>query len=161
MFQKSATSLLSVVLLLSFGCENAADQQERAIEAQSQAEREKSDVQAKATREAERLQGDADRKVAEAQANFSKMREDYRHGIESKLVGLDENIAKLSIRADEAKVGARAASKTRLQGIREKRAEFQKELSSMESKGASEWDAARAALEKEWDGLHALVSTES
>jgi leucyl aminopeptidase (aminopeptidase T) len=161
MLVKLQFGILLGVLLSSTACQNAADQQEHANEAQLKANQETLDLQNKATEAAARLQREADQKIAEAQATFSKLREDYRHTVASNLVNLDEDIAKLSSKAKDKRLSVRTATEKRLTEIREKRTEFQQEFSSLEAAGAKEWDAARAALEKEWDNLKALVSKDS
>ena len=42
-----------------------------------------------------------DKKVAEAQASFLKIREDYRHKVTEDLVGVDKDIAELEAKIDE------------------------------------------------------------
>jgi Tfp pilus assembly protein PilP len=161
MLQKAKLGMVGLALLSSVACDRASEQQKKADEAQREASQEMNEVRAEASQEMNKLQAEANREVAEAQAKFSKIREEYRHEVEKNLINLDEEIAKLSTRIEVKKDGVKAGTRERLEMIREKRTEFQKDLASLETASARDWDSAKNALDKEWENLKALVNKET
>ena len=150
-----------VSALLVSGCDGADDEQKKADEAAEEAREKGEKVQASARESTRRIEGEATEKIAEAQAAFSKMREDHRHEIESNLVKLDEEITKLSARAQTEGAKAKLATETKLAEIRVKREHFQSSVRTLGTTSAREWDALRAALDQEWDDLKKFVDKAS
>jgi hypothetical protein len=91
--------IIPTILFMSFGCETAKDNQKDAIQAQQQANEKIAEVRTEARDQVVNAQAKAAVGVAEAQANYDKLREDFRHDINTKLVGLDEKISKAEAKA--------------------------------------------------------------
>ena len=73
-----ASAALSLVVLTT-GCDKAADDQAKATQAQAEADAKIAALSAEASAKVKAVQADADKKIAEAQASFMQLREDYRH----------------------------------------------------------------------------------
>src|ERR1043165_995938 len=114
---RSSLMVASALLVAVVGCNKAADEKQKADQAQIEA----ADKIAEANREADKkineAQADADKKTAEAQANFLKIREDYRHEVTAKLVDLDHKIADLEAKSRTATGKDKAELDARLKQI--------------------------------------------
>lgn len=157
MIRSSLVTIALVTLALAAGCDNASNNQQKATAAQNEA----NDKIAAATREAEQkgknAQAAADKQIAEAQANFMKLREDYRHATTTNLAGLDRKVADLE--AKEKRMSGKAASdlEAKLKDIRGGRATFTADYNTLEATSAATWDDTKARLDKEWTDLAASV----
>jgi chromosome segregation ATPase len=129
------------------GCDNAADEQKKANEAQATA-----DDKARAA------QADADRKIAQAQADFAKLQEDYRHAVASTLTDLDKKIRDLEAKDTTLTGTAKSDMDASLTMIHARRDQVARDLTNLQATPASVWDGARARLDKELDDLKGLVS---
>jgi hypothetical protein len=144
---------LGLVLALASGCNKAADEQQKAVNAQTQA----NDKIVQANQDAVNAQAEADKKIAEAQANFLKMREDYRHETTTNLVDLDKKIADLEAKEKTSTGKKKADLDAQLTQIRARREAFANDWKSIETASASTWDATKNRLDKEWSDLKNLV----
>lgn len=144
---------LGLVLALASGCNKAADEQQKAVNAQAQA----NDKIVQANQDAVNAQAEADKKIAEAQANFLKMREDYRHETTTNLVDLDKKIADLEAKEKTSTGKKKADLDAQLTQIRARREAFANDWKSIETASASTWDATKNRLDKEWSDLKNLV----
>ncbi len=157
MIRSSKLAVLALALMVYTGCDNAADAQKNANEAQNDANIKIQGAKDEAAAKARTAQADADRKVADAQANFLKLREDYRHDMTINLVELDKRVALLDVKVK----GATGMTKTNLdeslRAIHPARSTFGTKFSGLEDATAVTWDAAKKTLEKEWIDLKAMV----
>src|SRR5450432_124288 len=147
----------SLVLALSSGCDKAADEQQKAVNAQTQANDKIVQANQEADRKAVGAQADADQKIAEAQASFLKMREDYRHDTTTKLVDLDHRIADLEAKSKTSTGKKKADLDAQLAQIRTQRGAFADDWKSIETASATTWDGTKSRLDKEWVDLKSAV----
>lgn len=150
-----ATAILSLVL--SVGCDKAADEQQKANAAQTEANEKIISARNEADKKVVGAQVEADKKIAEAQAGFLKMREDYRHKTTVALTDLDKNIEVLEGKAKTATGKAKADLDANLKQIRTNRDAFVADYKSIEGSSATTWDSTKVRLDKEWTDLKALV----
>ena len=92
----------ALALTLAVGCNNAAEEQNKATAAQLEANAKIEATRKEAEAKMKAAQADADKKIADAQAGFMKMREDYRHSVTGDMVTLDKKIADLDAKAATA-----------------------------------------------------------
>jgi hypothetical protein len=147
----------SLVLALASGCNKAADEQQKAVNAQNQANDKIVQANQEADQKANSAQADADKKIAEAQASFLKMREDYRHETTTNLVDLDKKIADLEAKQKTATGKKKADLDTQLDQIRTQREAFANDWKTIETASATTWDATKNRLDKEWSDLKSMV----
>ena len=153
------SSILAGVMLvaLSAGCDNAADEQAKANAAQAKANDQIATARADADAKARAAQADADKKIADAQAGFVKMREDYRHSVASNLTDLDKKISDIDAKEKKAIGKAKADLDLSLSAIRAGHDRFTADFNALENASAATWDSARASLDKEWSDLKSMV----
>jgi hypothetical protein len=96
-------------------------------------------------------------KVAAAQADFLKLREDYRHTTTTNLVELDRRVVDLEAKAKTSTGKARTDLDASLKQIRSDRSTFDADWKLLEGATASTWDDAKAHLDTEWTHLKGLV----
>jgi hypothetical protein len=147
----------SLVLALASGCDKAADEQQKAVNAQTQANDKIVQANQEADQKANTAQADADKKIAAAQASFLKMREDYRHDTTTNLVDLDKKIADLNAKEKTATGKKKADLDAQLGQIRTQRDAFANDWKSIETADATTWDATKNRLDKEWSDLKTMV----
>jgi chromosome segregation ATPase len=154
-----SAALIASALSLSLGvaCNTARDQQEKAVEAQAEANEEIAEATEQAGEKINEAQAEAHKKTAEAQAEFTKIRENYRHDVTTKLADLDKKIAELEAKAKTEPPAKRATLDTRLAEIRTRREAFVAEYRSLETASALTWDNAKKSLDKSWNDLENLV----
>ena len=97
--------LLGTITALTFAvaCDTARDQQEKVNKAQAEANEKIAAANQQADQKINEAQAEADKKTADAQATFAKLREDYRHDVNTKLADLDKKIADLEAKAKTEK----------------------------------------------------------
>jgi len=145
------------IALLIAGCSKAADDQQKAAVAQSEANDKIAAARAEADKKVASAQSEADMQVAAAQASFMTRREDYRHKTTLNLVDLDHKVDVLSAKSRAATGQAQVDMNASLKQIRIGRADFATDYLSLESTTAATWDATQARLDREWAALSALV----
>jgi len=148
---------MALSLAFGAGCDKAADEQRKADEARAEADKTSAEASREATEKINAAQAEADKKVADAQAGFLKLREDYRHKATENLVELDKDIAELEAKSKTATGKVKASIDKRLPDIRTQREAFTNEYKSLELASALTWDDTKARVDKAWDGLKALV----
>jgi predicted double-glycine peptidase len=153
----SVCGVSALVLVLASGCNKAADEQQKATNAQVEANQKIVDANQEADQKANKAQAEADQKIADAQATFLKMREDYRHDTTNKLVDLDHKIADLEAKAKTATGKTKLDLDAQLTRIRAQRAAFSDDWKQIETASAATWDATKTRLDKEWTDLKAAV----
>ena len=153
------TLSMCVALSLAFaaGCNKAADEQQKADQARIDADKKVDAANSEATDKINAARADADKKVADAQANFLKLREDYRHSVNEDLVGVDKDIADLEAKAKTAKAKDKAKIDAALPNIRSLRESVTSEYRSLEMASAITWDSSKARVDKAVDDLKQAI----
>jgi hypothetical protein len=146
-----------VGLSLATACENAREQQEKVNKAQAEADKTIAEANREANEKVNEAQAKADEKTVEAQTAFSKLREDYRHEVNSKLTDLDKKIADLEVKA-KAEPAKRAELDAKLADIRASREAFVNEYRTIETASATTWDDVKKRVDKSWEALEAKVN---
>lgn len=153
-----STILVGTILCtLAAGCDNAADQQKKADNAQAVANDKITSATVEVNQKVANAQAEADKKIAEAQTSFMKMREDYRHDTTNTLADLDQKIAKLDAKALAATGSAKSDLDSRLPQIHAQRASFGADYRTLDSATALTWDDTKARLDKEMSDLKSLI----
>jgi hypothetical protein len=143
--------------MLIGGCEKAADQQQKAVEAQNKANDKIVEASKEAQQKVNNAQAEADKKIADAQASFNTMREDYRHKVQAELIELDKKVADLEAKALKEKAKAKDELESRAKQIRAAKTTFEQHMQGLETATATTWDDAKAKLDKEWSELKAMA----
>ncbi len=154
------TSLIAgtaLCLALGTGCENALEQQEKANEAQAEADRKIAEANQEASEKVNEAQIKADEKTVEAQTAFTKLREDYRHEVNTKLTDLDKKIADLELKSKKEAAAKRADLDAKLADIRASREAFVNEYKTIETASAVTWDDVKKRVDKSWEALEDKV----
>jgi hypothetical protein len=148
-----------MALALSFaaGCNKAADEQRKADEARADADKKVDQANRDATEKINAARADADQKVADAQANFIKMREDFRHDVNQDLTKVDKDIADLEAKSKTATGKKKSDIEAALPNIRSLRESVTTEYRSLELASAVTWDDAKARVQKAVDDLKKAV----
>ena len=157
MSRSSLFKYAALWIVLAANCDNASQQQNKAVTAQTEANTKIAAATKEADEKVVNAQVEADKKIAEAQANFLKMREDYRHTINTGLVDFDKKVVELEGKASQAKGKAKAELDAKLQRIRTSRAAFAADYKRLETETAARWDATKDSVDKEWKDLKALA----
>ncbi len=155
------TLSMCAALSLAFAagaCNKAADEQQKADQARTDADKKVNDANTEATDKINAARAEADKKVADAQASFLKLREDYRHSVTENLVGVDKNIADLEAKSKTAKGKTKANIDAALPNIHTLRESVTNEYRSLELASAITWDDAKARVDKAVDDLKKAVS---
>jgi hypothetical protein len=150
-----AAAVLSLVFASS--CDKAADQQQKANEAQAKANEKIADVAGEAEQKIKNAQAEADKKIAEAQAAFMKMREDYRHSTTEAMVDFDKKVSDLEAKATKSKAKAKTDLELKVKQLKAGRESFMAEYKNLETASAVTWDETKAKLDKQWNELKAAV----
>jgi len=158
MIRSVSISLGAVLIAIgALGCNKAADEQRKADEARSEADKKVGEASNDAAEKINAARADADKKVAEAQANFLKLREDYRHKVTEDLVSVDKDIANLEAKAKTATGKTKAQIEAALPDIRAQRENLSSEYRSLEFSSAVSWDNAKARVDKAYDDLKKAI----
>ncbi len=157
MIRSSILAGMTLSLLLAAGCGRAADDQDKATNAQAEANVKVEAAQAEADTKIKSAQTDAEKKIAEARASFQKRREDFRHTTTNDLIAIDKKIADLEVKATTKAGSARSDLVETLTAIRAGRARIAKDFDALDAADASIWDEAKSSLEQELADLRALV----
>jgi len=144
-------------LVCAAGCNKAVDEQHKADEARSEADQKVTDANRDASEKINAARAEADKKVADAQANFLKIREDYRHNVTEDLVKVDKNIADLDAKVLTAKGKAKTDIEAALPNIRTLRENVSAEYRSLEMASALTWDDSKARVDKAVDDLKKAI----
>jgi hypothetical protein len=157
MIRPSILAALALSVTLTAGCEKAADDQNKANAAQNKANAAIDSAGADATAKMKSAQADADRTIADAQASFMKLREDYRHTTTTNLADLDRSVTSLEAKEKTVIGKVKSDLDASLASIHAARAGFATDYASLENASALTWDGAKARLDKEWSDLKTLV----
>jgi hypothetical protein len=158
MIRSVSISLAAVLIgVVALGCNKAADEQKKADEARAEADHKVGEASNEAAEKINAARAEADKKVAEAQANFLKLREDYRHKITEDLVSVDKDIADLEAKTKTAKGKTKAEIEAALPDIRSQRESVSSEYRSLEFSSAVSWDGAKGRVDKTFDDLKKAI----
>ena len=149
---------VALSLPLAAGCNKAADEQQKADQARTDADKKVNEANSEATDKINAARADADKKVADAQASFLKLREDYRHDVTADLVKVDKDIADLEAKAKTEKGKKKADIEAALPNIHSLRESVTSEYRSLEMSSAITWDDSKARVDKAVDDLKKAVS---
>jgi hypothetical protein len=154
------TLSMCVALSLPFvaNCNKAADEQQKADQARTDADKKVNDANTEATDKINAARAEADKKVADAQASFLKLREDYRHKVTEDLVSMDKDIANVEAKSKTAKGKAKADIDAALPNIHTLRESVTTEYRSLDLSSAITWDNSKARVDKAVDDLKKAVS---
>ena len=119
---------------------------------------------AAAQREAETKTKEADqagRDYAHAQKEAVEARQDYAYAqkaefvdkMKKELVGIQEELDRLSAKVDRSRGAAKAEAKTQLEAVRAKWAQAKKQLDRAESATESTWDDVKGGFKKSYGEL--------
>ena len=144
-------------LLLAGSCDKAADEQNKANQAQAKANEKIAVVARDADEKIKNAQAEADKKIAEAQAAFMKLREDYRHATTTGMNELDKKISDLDAKVLTSKAKARTELEVKVSQLKANREAFLAEYKTLESASAITWDQTKAKLDKQWADLKAMA----
>jgi chromosome segregation ATPase len=152
-----ASAAMALTLTLVVGCDKAAGEQQKANAAQAEADRKIAEANKEATTKTTSAQLEADKNIAAAESDFAKRREDYRHKLQSDLVGLDKKIELLEAKSKTATGKTRTNLDVNLAHIRARRGDLSADLRSVETATAVQWDSTKARVDKDLSDLAALV----
>jgi hypothetical protein len=152
-----ASAAMALTLTLGAGCDKAADEQQKANAAQTEADRKIAEANREAVTKTTSAQVEADKKVAAAEGDFGKRREDYRHSVQTDLVDLDKKIDILDAKAKTATGKVKTDLDAKLAPIHARRAAFGSSFASIPTLTAPVWDDTKVRLDKEWTDLKAMV----
>lgn len=153
----TVSALMALSLALAAGCNKAADEQKKADEARAEADNKVIEANREATEKVNAARAEEDKKVAEAQADFLKIREDYRHKVTEDLTGVDKEIAELEAKAKTATGKTKATLDSSLPNVRTLRENVSNEYRSLELASAITWDDAKGRVDKAVDELKKAV----
>ena len=152
------SGLVLVALLSSASaCSSAMGEQRKATNAQNKADTEIAATNVERSEKNRVSQDEANVKIADAQAAFTKMRNDYRHETSLGLADLDLDIASLEAKQKTMKGQGKLDLESSLTNIRAARARYTTAHASLEGTTATTWDQAKKELDAQWDVLKDLV----
>lgn len=151
------SACMALSLALAAGCDKAADEQKKADEARAEADNKVIEANREASEKVNAARAEEDKKVAQAQADFLKMREDYRHKVTEDLTGVDKEIAELEAKAKTATGKTKTTLDSNLPNVRTLRENVSNEYRSLELASAITWDDAKARVDKAVDELKKAV----
>lgn len=157
MIRSSIFAACTLSLILTAGCEQASADQQKATNAQAEADGKIASAMKDANQKANNAQSEADTKIAGAKADFMKLREDYRHSTTTLLVELDQKMANLESKAKLASGAAKTDLEAKLVQIRAKRDSFATDYKRLDEAAAATWDDAKVQLDQAFTALNKLV----
>lgn len=152
-----ASAAIALTLTLGAGCDKAADEQQKANQAQAEADKKIAEANKEAVTKTTGAQVEADKKIAAAEGDFGKRREDYRHKVQTDLVDLDKKIDVLDAKAKSATGKVKTDLDARLGPIHARRTAFGASFANVSTVTAPVWDDTKVRLDKEWTDLKGMV----
>ena len=157
--------LFAVSLALGLGavaCDKTAQQdQDKVNQAQQTANDKIAQAQGEAQTKITSAQITANQDIASANADFMKMRESYRHDVQTNLIDMDTRIQKLDDKERTLTAQKKTDLDTSLSDINAKRQVFVTDIGALDQSTASTWDAAKAKTDQAWTDLKASVDKAS
>ena len=151
------STLLGLSLTLMAGCNNAADEQHKADQARTEAAAKSVEANREASEKINAARVESDKKVADAQAGFLTLREDFRHKTTENLVAIDKKVAALDAKLATVTGTTKKNLTLKLANIRTAREAVMTEYKSLELASALTWDQAKARVEKAREALEKSV----
>jgi chromosome segregation ATPase len=151
------STCIALSLVSAVGCDKAVDEQKKADEARTDADKKVTDANRDATDKINAARAEADKKVADAQAGFLKLREDFRHQVTGDLVAVDKSIADLDAKEKTAKGKTKTQIDAAMPNIHTLRDSVMTEYRSLELSSALTWDASKARVDKAVDDLKKAI----
>ena len=142
-------------LLALSACFGGSD--DRAVEAQREADQTIREVGASADQQVRTAQADADKIIADVAARFATEREEYRHQMATRLVELDKKIALVEARALKANGKTRVGLDATLVAIHLRHDTFVNDFATLDSVTSTTWAPTRERLDREWAELEDAV----
>lgn len=166
-----STVFAGVVLIACVACQrNPQAEQQKADQAQREAAQ-KSAQQGQQGQQGQGMPGprgsnvettgaqvEADKKSAQAQADFAKTRDDYRHDLQTRLDDADKKIMMLQAKEKTAQGKTRNDIKNALSDIRARRDSVANDRAMIDSATANDWNDVKARVDQELDGLDKAIS---
>lgn len=152
-----ASTAFALTLSVVTGCDKAADDQQKANNAQAEADNKIAAAKKEAADKSNNAQAEADKKIAAAEGDFGKRREDYRHKVQNDLIDLDKKIDLLDAKSKTATGKTKTDLDANLAAIHSRRTAFGAEMKGVDTSTALQWDDMKARVDKEWTDLKALV----
>ena len=159
MIRTTTIALVSVLSLAALaGCEKSGrEEQERANEAQHEADKKIAEANQDYTTKTTSAQFEADKKVAEANSSFIKARDDYRNNLTAKVTDVEKKIAKLESKYTTATGKAKAELEGALPDIRARQKVLHADMSQIDSVAATAWDALKNKLDTDLEALSRAI----
>lgn len=155
--RKSSLTISLAALLVTFGCNRAADEQQKADDARADANQEIAEAHQEAQREIQSARDEASEEIAKANANFGKMRAEALADVNRKLADLDREIAALETKLAGASGDAKANLEAKLPEVRRLREAFVSEYRLLESAAATTWDQTKERVNQALEKLDQAV----
>lgn len=95
----------------------------------------------------------ADEKTNEAERDFEKTRDDYRHDMQSNLASLDKKISDLDAKVAKNTGDKKVELGNKVSTLRTERGTFADDVRSLDTATAATWDATKARVDKEWSDI--------
>lgn len=150
--------MMIAIFLSLIACDKAADLEQKVVAAQEKADSKAASAGSQAEQVAREAQAVADATIADATADFTVLREAYRHKTTIALAELDKRIAGIEAKAKAAAAPDARALETKLKGIRSGRTAFRHDYHALGSATGATWDATVVRLDAQLAALQALVS---
>ncbi len=149
----------SLVLgLAAVACDKTAQQdQDKVNQAQQTANDKISAAQTEAQTKITSAQLTANHDIASANADFLKMRESYRHDVQTNLIDTDTKIQLLDDKERTLTAQKKSAMDSSLADISAKRSVFVTDINALDQATTTTWDSAKATTDKAWTDLKAAV----
>jgi len=144
--------------LTAVACDKTAQQdQDKVNQAQQTASDKIAQAQAESTTKITSAQVTANQQIASATADFMKMRESYRHDVQTNLIDTDTKIQNLDDKERTLKAQAKIDMDKNLADISAKRSAFVSDIGVIDQSTATSWDAAKAKTDQAYTDLKSAV----
>lgn len=142
---RSIATLATVVVLgvAASACEKSGKETQQEVD----------NAQATAQTEITNAKIKADEKTNEAERDFDKTRDEYRHDMQSNLATLDKKIADLDAKVAKNTGDKKVELGNKVGTLRAQRTSFAEDVKSLDTATAATWDATKAHLDKEWSDI--------
>jgi uncharacterized protein involved in copper resistance len=147
-------SSCAVLCALAFGCDRSpASEQQKATEAQQQANQKADNAQARADYEANKAQTQANQQIREADRTVMKQRDDAKQELRKDYDELKTKIDEFQTKATKAKPEAKNTADSQVTDFRNRAQTIDKDITALDSEPATTLDAARDRVKKEISDL--------
>ena len=142
---RSIATLATIVVLgvAASACEKSGKETQQEVD----------NAQATAQTEITNAKIKAEEKTNEAERDFDKTRDEYRHDMQSNLASLDKKIADLDAKVAKNTGNKKVELANKVGTLRTERTSFAEDVKSLDTATAATWDATKARLDKEWSDI--------